>query len=286
MRRSDESVLKFLTRPLPDGATLVAFQDITADRRVEDALRERAEAFEQADKLKGQFVENVSYQLRNPLQAIYGNAELLSHKVFGPLNDRQIEQVGSIIEAAGSLSKLIDNILDVAMVEAGNVQLDVAPMDIYETISESVQMAASKARDTEVPIKIKCDPKIGEINADPKRITQVIVNLLSNALRHTERGDTITVSAERLDGVVRLTVADTGKGMAFEQQARAFDSFESGDRRGAGLGLALVRSFVEMHGGWVALSSEPGRGVTVTCHLPAHAPLAGPPPTPPTREAA
>ena len=285
MRRSDESVLKFLTRPLPDGATLVAFQDITADRRVEDALRERAEAFETADKLKGQFVENVSYQLRNPLQAIYGNAEMLAHKVFGPLNDRQIEQVDSIIEASGSLSKLIDNILDVAMVEAGNVILDPAPMDVYEAITESVQMAASKARDTEVPIRVKCDPKIGTINADQKRITQVIVNLLSNALRHTERGDTITVSAERLDGVVRLTVADTGKGMAFDQQARAFDSFESGDRRGAGLGLALVRSFVEMHGGWVALSSEPGRGVTVTCHLPEHAPNAGPPP-PPSRKAA
>jgi signal transduction histidine kinase len=284
MRRSDETVLKFLTRPLPDGATLVAFQDITADRRVEDALRERAEAFEQADKLKGQFVENVSYQLRNPLQAIYGNAEMLAHKVYGPLNDRQIEQVGAIIEASGSLSKLIDNILDVAMVEAGNVVLDLSPVDIYETIAESVQMAASKARDTEVPIRVKCDPKIGEIEADQKRLTQVIVQLLSNALRHTERGDTITVAAERLDGVVRLTVADTGKGMAFDQQARAFDSFESGDRRGAGLGLALVRSFVEMHGGWVALASEPGRGVTVTCHLPAHAPAAGPPPAPPGNE--
>ncbi|MBL8531047.1 MAG: PAS-domain containing protein, partial [Hyphomonadaceae bacterium] len=272
MRRSDDSVLKFLTRPLPDGATLVAFQDITADRRVEDALRERAEAFEEADKLKTQFVENVSYQLRNPLQAIHGNAELLHGKIFGPLNDRQLEQVGSIIEASGNLSKLIDNILDVAMVEAGNVQLDLGPVDVYETISESVQMAASKARDTEVPIRIKCDPKIGAIEADQKRITQVIVNLLSNALRHTERGDTITVSAERLDGVVRLTVADTGKGMAFDAQAHAFDSFQSGDRRGAGLGLALVRSFVEMHGGWVALSSEPGRGVTVTCHLPASAP--------------
>jgi signal transduction histidine kinase len=281
MRRSDESVLKFLTRPLPDGATLVAFQDITADRRVEDALRERAEAFETADKLKGQFVENVSYQLRNPLQAIYGNAEMLAHKVFGPLNDRQIEQVSAIIEASSNLSKLIDNILDVAMVEAGNVVLDPAPMDVYETITESVQMAASKARDTEVPIRVKCDPQIGTIEADQKRITQVIVNLLSNALRHTERGDTITVAADRLDGVVRLTVQDTGKGMAFDQQARAFDSFESGDRRGAGLGLALVRSFVEMHGGWVALQSEPGRGVTVTCHLPDQAPAAGPPPTPP-----
>jgi signal transduction histidine kinase len=286
MRRSDESVLKFLTRPLPDGATLVAFQDITADRRVEEALRERAEAFEQADQLKGQFVENVSYQLRNPLQAIYGNAELLQAKVFGPLNDRQVEQVGSIIEASSNLSKLIDNILDVAMVEAGNVVLDLAPVDIYATISESVQMAASKARDTEVPIRVKCDAKIGEINADPKRLTQVIVNLLSNALRHTERGDTITVSAERMDGVLRLTVQDTGKGMAFDAQARAFDSFQSGDRRGAGLGLALVRSFVEMHGGWVALQSEPGRGVTVTCHLPATTPIAGPPPTPPSREAA
>jgi signal transduction histidine kinase len=282
MRRSDETVLKFLTRPLPDGATLVAFQDITADRRVEDALRERAEAFEQADKLKTQFVENVSYQLRNPLQAIHGNAELLHHKLFGPLNDRQVEQVASIIEASGNLSKLIDNILDVAMVEAGSVQLDLGPVDIYATLTESVQMAASKARDTEVPIKIKCDPKIGKIEADQKRITQVIVNLLANALKHTERGDSITASAERIDGVVRISVQDTGKGMAFETQARAFDSFESGDRRGAGLGLALVRSFIEMHGGWVAISSEPGRGTTVTCHLPATAPKAGPPPTPPT----
>jgi signal transduction histidine kinase len=281
MRRSDETMLKFLTRPLPDGATLVAFQDITADRRVEDALRERAEAFEAADQLKTQFVENVSYQLRDPLQAVQGNAEMLEHRIFGPLNDRQVERVGAILEASSTLSKLIDNILDVAMVEAGNLQLDLAPMDVYETIAESVQMAASKARDTEVPIRIKCDPKIGEIVADHKRITQVIVNLLSNALRHTERGDTITVSAERLDGVIRLTVQDTGKGMPFDAQARAFDSFQSGDRRGAGLGLALVRSFVELHGGWVALASEPGRGVTVTCHLPASTPSALPPPSPP-----
>ncbi len=272
MRRNDETVLKFLTRPLPDGATLVAFQDITADRRVEEALRERAEAFEQADKLKGTFVENVSYQLRSPLQAIFGNAELLRHRVFGPLNDRQLEQMDSVLDAAANLSRLIDNILDAAMVEAGSVQLDLSPVNIYETIRDSVQMAASKARDVEVPINVECDPAIGDIEADQKRIIQVIVNLLSNALRHTERGDTITVSAERLDGIVRVVVADTGKGMGLDQQARAFESFESGDRRGAGLGLALVRSFVEMHGGWVLLQSEPGRGVTVTCNFPAHHP--------------
>jgi signal transduction histidine kinase len=166
------------------------------------------------------------------------------------------------------------------------MQLDLAPMDVYDTISESVQMAASKARDTEVPIRIKCDPRIGAIEADHKRITQVLVNLISNALRHTERGDTITVAAERLDDVIRLTVQDTGKGMAFEQQTHAFDSFASGDRQGAGLGLALVRSFVEMHGGWVALASEPGRGVTVTCHLPAQPPHDRPPTAPPPTQIA
>lgn len=271
MRRSDESVLKFLTRPLPDGATLVAFQDITADRRVEDALRERAEAFEAADKLKTQFVENVSYQLRNPLQSIQGYAEMLAQRLFGPLNDRQVEHVGAIIDASGNLSKLIDNILDVAMVEAGNVQLDIAPMDVYESLADCAQMAASKVHDAEVPIKIACDPKIGTIDADDKRIKQVLVNLLSNALRHTERGDVITLGAERLDGVIRLYVQDTGHGMPFDAQARAFDSFNSGDRRGAGLGLALVRSFIELHGGWVAMTSEPGRGTLVTCHLPVHA---------------
>ncbi|MES1198408.1 MAG: PAS-domain containing protein [Pseudomonadota bacterium] len=278
MKRSDETVLKFLTRPLPDGATLVAFQDITADRRVEEALRDRAEAFEAADKLKTQFVENVSYQLRNPLQAIHGNAEMLQHRLFGPLNDRQIDQVTAIIEASGNLTKLIDNILDVASVEAGNAQLDLAPVDIYEALKEGAQWAASKARDTEVPIKIKCDPDIGVLEGDEKRLKQVIVNLLSNSLRHTERGDAITLSAERADGVVRISVQDTGKGMAADTQARAFDSFHSGDRRGAGLGLALVRSFIEMHRGWVAMTSEPGRGTTVTCHLPVSAPNPGPPP--------
>jgi signal transduction histidine kinase len=285
MRRSDETLVTYLTRPLPDGATLVAFLDITAARRVEDALRDRAEAFEAADRLKTEFVQNVSLQLRNPLQAISGNAEMLSQLFFGPLNDRQTEQVGSILEACDNLRSLVDNILDVALVEAGGVLLDLAPMDVYASIRESVAMAASKARDTEVQIKIACDPKIGMVEADETRIRQVLVNLIANALRHTDRGDTVTVGAERFDGVLRLWVSDTGHGMDYEEQPRAYDSFQSGDRRGAGLGLALVRSFIALHGGWVALRSEPGQGVTVTCHLPAPSALA-PPPAPPRQRAA
>jgi signal transduction histidine kinase len=273
MRRSDESVLTFLTRPLPDGATLIAFMDMTAARRVEEALRDRAEAFEAADRLKTEFVQNVSYQLRNPLQAIHGNAEMLAHRLFGPLNDRQEDQVGSILDGSTRLTKLIDNILDVALVEAGEVTLDLSDIDLKEAIQDSIEMATTKASDTEVHIKVDCADTVGSIHADEKRIRQILFNLLTNALRYTERGDEITVGAERLDGVVRLWVSDTGRGIPFDEQVRAFESFEGSDRRGAGLGLALVRSFVQLHGGWVAMNSEPGRGTTVTCHLPVEAPL-------------
>lgn len=280
MRRSDETILNFLTRPLPDGATLVAFNDVTAARRVEDALRDRAEAFEAADRLKTEFVQNVSVQLRNPLQAINGNAELLAQRLFGPLNDRQVDQVGSILQATDALTNLVDNILDVALVEAGGVQLDLAPMDVLAAIKDTVAKAVSTASDTEVPIKIQCDAKIGQIMADKKRIGQVLSNLLSNSLKHTQRGDQIIIGAERLDSVMRLWVTDTGDGIAYEEQASAFDSFSSGDRRGAGLGLALVRSFVTMHGGWIALTSEPGKGTSVTIHLPVGQIVAPPPVAP------
>ncbi|MBI1252212.1 MAG: PAS domain-containing protein [Alphaproteobacteria bacterium] len=268
MRRSDETVVDFLTRPLPDGATLVAFLDITDSQRVQNALHDRAEALEAADRLKTEFVQNVSYQLRNPLQAIHGNAEMLAQRLFGPLNDRQTDQVGAIIEASDTLTKLVENILDLASIEAGGVELDVSIVDLRTAFEDSVQLAASKARDAEVTIKIDVDPAIANFKGDEKRIRQILFHLLSNAYRASDRGDEITIGAHKIDGMVRVFVSDTGVGIPFESQAAAFDSFESGDRRGAGLGLALVRSFVEMHGGWVALQSEPGRGTTVSCHFP------------------
>jgi signal transduction histidine kinase len=273
MRRSDESVVTFLTRPLPDGATLVAFMDMTAARRVEDALRDRAEAFEAADRLKTEFVQNVSYQLRNPLQSISGNAEMLAHRLFGPLNDRQEDQVGAIMTSSDRLTKLIDNILDVALVEAGALSLELGEVNLKQAILESIELSASKASDTEVIVRVECPDNVGLIKADEKRIRQILFNLISNAHRFTALGDQITVGAERLNGVVRLWVSDTGRGIPYDDQVKAFESFQGGDRRGAGLGLALVRSFVQLHGGWVAMQSEPGRGTTVTCHLPVEAPL-------------
>lgn len=291
MRRSDDSVLTFLTRPLPDGQTLVAFLDVSAAKKVEDALRDRAEAFEEADKLKTVFVRNVSHHLRNPLHGVLFGADMLAEKLFGPLNDRQVEHVAAIQEAAHQLEKLISNILDVAMVDAGELDLDAGDVDIFAAVSEAAELATSRAEDAEVRIHVQCDPAIGTLEADETRLKQVMFNLVANAMSHVGAGDTVTVGAERLEHEVRLFVADTGEGMAYEAQAMAFDTFQSGDQRGAGLGLALVRSFVDLHGGWVSLSSEPGEGTRVVCHLPVRrhvhiAPPAAPPPKPRKKEAA
>jgi signal transduction histidine kinase len=268
MKRADGSIVTFLTQPLPDGATLIAFVDDTANRRVESALRDRAEAFEAADRLKTEFVQNVSYQLRSPLTTILGYAEFLESGKQGDLNDQQMGNVKSILQASDHLSRLIENILDLATIEAGRMDLDLGDIDIRGVIDQSVDMVVGNAADTKVSIKIDCPKSIGSLQGDERRIKQVLFNLLTNALRFTSAGDTIKIKAEKAEGVVRLQVSDNGKGIEYEQQSEAFDAFTSGDNRGAGLGLALVRSFVELHGGWVAIRSKPNKGATVIICLP------------------
>jgi signal transduction histidine kinase len=268
MRRSDGSIVSFISRPLPDGATLIAFLDITASRRVEEALRDRAEAFEAADRLKTEFVENVSYHLRTPLQTIQGYAEVLAKLMAGPLNDRQRDVIQMVLAGADNLSRLVDSVLEVAMIEAGRLELNLADVPVQDLVVEAVTLAGAKAREHEVKIEIAVAPGVGRIRADGARLRQALANLMSNALRFTEKGDVVTIGAERRDGMVRLYVSDTGRGISYDDQAGAFDHFVSHDRRGAGLGLALVRSFIELHDGWVALESEPGRGTTVSCYIP------------------
>jgi len=268
MRRSDGSILTYLTHPLPDGNTLIAFADVTATRRVETALRERAEAFRDADKLKTEFVQNVSYQLRSPLTTILGYAEFLDSQRHGELTGRQKDYVNSILQASDHLSKLIENILDLAMIEAGRMDLDVAETEIAPLVQACIDMVVSKAEDTEVAIHLDIDEGAGAIQADGGRLKQVLFNLMSNAIRFTEPGGTVTVSAQRSGEMVTISVADTGKGMGAERRATSFDSFTSGDQRGAGLGLALVHRFIDLHGGNVGIKENEGGGTVVTCWLP------------------
>lgn len=268
MKRSDESILTFLTRPLPDGDTLIAFLDVTATRRVEAALRDRAEAFEAADRLKTDFVQNVSVQLRDPLQTIQGYSQMLAQRLFGPLNDRQQEQIDTVVSASENLKKLVDNILDLAMIEANALDLELGDVDLAAAVKDSVAMAKGSAKDADVKISVSYDAKIGLIRADEKRVRQMLFNLLTHALRATKPGDEIKLGARRMDNAVLISVQDTGAGMSHADQAAAFDPFRSFDKEGAGLALTLVRSFAELHGGWVKLNSEPGEGTTIEVFLP------------------
>jgi signal transduction histidine kinase len=268
MQRSDDSVLSFLTRPLPDGATLVAFFDITAARRVEAALHERAEAFKAADRLKTDFVQNVSVQLRDPLQAIQGYSQMLAQRVHGPLNDRQQKQIDSVVMASDNLQELVDDILDLATIEANELELEISDVDIYSAVKDATTLAFGRAKDTQRRFTVTCDPDIGRFGADDKRVRQILFRLVTNALQRTQVGEDVSVSADRVGKSVRFTVSDSGAAMNATEQAAVFDTFRSFDKEGVGLTMSLVRSFVDLHKGLITLESEAGKGTTVRIILP------------------
>ena len=270
--RLDGTVLQFEVQPLRSGQTLVTFLDLTAAANVERALREKNEALETADQLKSAFIEKVSYQLRNPLTSILGFSEMLDTGIAGSLSDLQAEYVGNVVEGAQQLRDLIDDILDLAMIEAGTLSLDLSDVDVLELLEVASTSAITRAEDSSITVTLDVEAGIGNIIADEKRLRTVLFNLLSNANRHTALGGHIILGARRQNGQISLWVADNGTGLEPAAQAHAFDSFASGDMdaggQRAGLGLALVKSFIELHGGWVSLESSKGHGTTVTCTLP------------------
>lgn len=265
--RRDRTVLTWLTRPLPDGATLVAFADVTAARKVEQAAIERAAAFQEADQLKTDFVRNISVQLRTPLTTITGYADMLAQGVAGDLTGVQQRILASIQSAGTALADMIQNILDLAMIDAGQLALDLGDVDVRTLLEETAELARSKAADSQVLIDVACDPQIGLIRADGQRIRQVLFSLAGIALRATGPGDRITIGAKGLDGCVRLWVEDTGQKLDDQERAGAFKMFDDRTRRG-GISLALVRRFIEMHGGWTSVAAGPENGTVVACRLP------------------
>ena len=268
---SDDKILTWLSRPLPDGATLIAWDDVTRARQAEAALLERAEALEQADRLKSEFVGHVSYQLRTPLTTISGYADFLQSGAVGELSDKQSEYIFAIQSASTDLAKTIDDILDMAAIEANVLDLELGDVHIYDMLDHALDYVATKAEDTKIALRLDCPEDIGIIRADATRLKQVVYNLLSNALRFTKSGGSIILGAAKAEGGISLWVKDDGVGIPSERQPQVFESFRS-SRGGTGLGLALVQRFVEAHGGWVDLESEEGEGTHVTCYLPKEAP--------------
>lgn len=265
-RTSDRRVIAFQTRPLPDGATLIAFTDVTATRELEGALARREQALAEAEKLKRDFVGNVSYELRTPLTTIIGYSELLDRQASA-LPDRARGHLAAVRTAAAQLARSIDDVLDMAMMDAGEMALALGDVDVLELFTTARDKTAREADAAEVTVTIEA-ADAGVIRADARRLGQVLDHLMENAVRAATPGGTVRLGARRTFGEVQISVQDSGRGIPFHVQAHIFDRFTSRDRGGPGLGLALVKALVELHGGWVALESEPGAGATFICHLP------------------
>jgi signal transduction histidine kinase len=272
LERRDGSVIDCATVPLPDGATLVTFQDITDTVNVERALRERNEALVAADEIKINFVHHVSYELRSPLTNIIGFAHFLDDPAIGPLTDKQREYLGYLTTSTNALLAIINNILDLATIDAGAMTLSLGPVDIRQTMHAALEGIQDRLVKDELALHMRVSPDAGSFIGDEKRVRQVLFNLLANAVSFSPPGGTITLTAERRPNAVVFSVTDRGPGIPPDVQNRVFDWFEThslgSHHRGTGLGLSLVRSFVELHGGSVTLDSDIGRGTTVTCVFP------------------
>jgi len=272
IERHDGVVIDCATVPLPDGATLVTFQDVTDTVNVERALRERNEALEAADEIKVDFVHHVSYELRSPLTNIIGFAHFLSDPTFGPLTDKQSEYLGYITASTNALLALINNILDLATIDAGAMKLDLGEVDIRHAMEAAAEGIQDRLVKDNLTLDIRTSAAIGRFTADERRLRQILFNLLSNAIGFSPAGETVTLAAERREQAVVFTVIDHGPGIPAEVKDKVFDWFESNSlgssHRGTGLGLSLVRSFVELHGGTVEIESAVGRGTTVICTFP------------------
>jgi signal transduction histidine kinase len=269
---ADHTVVDVSTVPLPDGATLVAFTDVTAQFGIERALREKNDALEATAQLKGDFVKNVSYELRSPLTNIIGFTQLLGDATIGPLNDKQHEYAEHILASSAALLTIINDILDLATIDAGAMELDLADVDIRETMNAAAEGVRDRLAEASLTLDIGADANIGRFTADGRRVRQVLFNLLSNAIGFSPQGGTVTLAAMRDHEAVVFSVTDRGPGIPEDMIDRMFDRFESrtnGSRhRGVGLGLPLVRSLVELHGGTVDIKSAQNKGTTVTCRFP------------------
>jgi nitrogen-specific signal transduction histidine kinase len=272
IERHDGSALDCTAQPLPDGATLLSFTDVTASVNVERALTERNDALQRASRLRDEFVHHVSYELRSPLTNIIGFTQLLGDETVGALNPRQRDYADHIMRSSAALLAILNDILDLASIDTGSLELSPEIVDIRSTIEAAMRGLEDRLAESSLNLIIDTPDDIGTFVADGKRVRQILFNLLSNAVGFSSPGQTIRVSARKRGGEVIFEVKDQGRGIPPEVKARIFERFEShtlGTRhRGVGLGLSIVRSFVELHGGRIDISSAPGMGTTVTCIFP------------------
>lgn len=268
-------ILYFASAPLPSGQTMLTFVDVTDSVRVERALKEKNEALERTDELKNDFVQHVSYELRSPLTNIMGFTELLQTPMTGPLNERQRDYLDHIGTSSSVLLTIVNDILDLATVDAGIMELDISDVSVADAVATASEKVAERLKEHNILLDTRIASGAGSFRADASRVKQVLANLLSNAANYAPEGSTITLTCGREHNEMVFSVQDNGPGMpdyVLDSIFKRFQPYPNGGRkRGAGLGLSIVKGFVELHGGKVDISSAAGRGTLVTCWFPLEA---------------
>jgi len=248
----------------------LAIQNARLFREIEVKSRE----LEAANRHKSEFLANVSHELRTPLNAIIGFSEVLGERMFGELNEKQAEYTEDILSSGRHLLSLINDILDLSKIEAGRMELELTKFDLPSAVENALILVRERATRHGIKLERAIDERLGDFTGDERKVKQILVNLLSNSVKFTPEGGKIHVNASLNNGSVIISIADTGIGIAKEDQEAIFEEFRqvgtnyAQKREGTGLGLTLTRKFVEMHGGKIWVESEPGKGSTFTFTLP------------------
>ena len=281
LRRRDE--LGGLADELNGMAASLQASVQSLEQKVEERTRELQQALaelsqkgrqlEVASEHKSEFLANMSHELRTPLNAIIGFSQVLRKRMFGEINAKQEEYLDDILSSGNHLLSLINDVLDLSKVEAGQVELEVATFSLREALERGVVMVREPAVKNGVRLSLELAPDVDLVDGDERRLRQVVYNLLSNAVKFTPEGGCVDVASSRVNGEVRVSVTDTGPGIAPEDQERIFEEFQQTDvgveqREGTGLGLALSKRLVELHGGRIWVESEPGDGSRFVFTLP------------------
>jgi signal transduction histidine kinase len=237
-------------------------------------IQEKSAQLEVANKHKSEFLANMSHELRTPLNAVIGFSEVLNERYFGELTEKQDEYVKDIHSSGKHLLSLINDILDLSKIEAGRMELEVSEFDVPAALGNAITLVKERAQRHNIGLKLDVDKSLGAFRADERKFKQIMLNLLSNAVKFTPEGGKVSVAAKSNGAGLEVSVSDTGVGIATEDQQAVFEEFRQVGRdytrkaEGTGLGLALTKRFVELHGGEIRLQSAPGQGSTFTFTIP------------------